>query len=61
MTTAPRKAPEGMRRVLYAASRRNLFRHNQSLSRHHLVEVLADVKTGTIETIRDDARKQRTE
>lgn len=50
-----------MRRDLYAVIRRNLFRHGAFLSRHHVVEVLADVLTGQIEIIRDDARKQRTE
>jgi hypothetical protein len=61
MTTARQHAQADMRRDLYAAIRRNLFRHGQTLSRHHIVEVLADILAGQIEIIRDDARKQRTE
>jgi len=61
MTTARRHAQADMRRDLYAAIRRNLFRHGAFLSRHHVVEILADILTGQIEIIRDDARKQRTE
>ncbi len=61
MTPEHQKARQDMRRDLYAAIRRNLFRHGQSLSRHHVIEVLADVLAGQIEIIRDDARKQRTQ
>ncbi len=50
-----------MRRDIHAAIRRNLFRHGQSLARHHVVEVLADVLAGQINIIREDARKQRSE
>ncbi len=50
-----------MRRAVYDAIRRNRFRLGESLSRHEIVEVLANVLSGQIEIIRDDARKQRIE
>jgi len=50
-----------MRRDIYAAIRQNLLGHGQSLSRNHVVEVLANVLAGQIEIIRDDFRKQRSE
>lgn len=59
MITSPQQAREQMRRDLYAAIRRNLFRHGGSLARHEVVEVLASVLSGQLEIIRNDARKQR--
>jgi len=50
-----------MRQALYEAIRRNRFQLGESLSRHEIVEVLANVLSGQIEILRDDARKQRIE
>ena len=48
-----------MRQDLYATIRRNLVRPTATLSRHEVVEILANVLAGQIELIRDDARHQR--
>jgi len=61
MITPKQRAKQNMRRALYAAIRRNRFRLGESLSRHEIVEVLANVLSGQIEILRDDARKQRSE
>lgn len=52
------QAREQMRRDLYAAIRRNLVRRDATLSRHEVVEILANVLIGQIDLIRDDARSQ---
>ena len=61
MITPKQQARQNMRRDVYDAIRRNRFRLGQSLSRHEIVEVLANVLSGQIELLRDDARKQRIE
>jgi hypothetical protein len=59
MNNAGQQSQENMRREIYATIRRNLFRYGESLSRHQLVEVLAEVLAGQVEIIRDDAKKKR--
>jgi hypothetical protein len=61
MTTRTHQARKNMRRDIYAAIRRNLFHYDAALSRHQVVEILADVLAGQIDIIRDNARRQRTE
>jgi len=55
------EAHEQMRKDLYAAIRRNLVHRSATLSRHDVVEILANALAGQIELIREDARKQRAE
>jgi hypothetical protein len=55
------KAREQMRQDLYAAIRRNLIRRETALSRHEIIQILANVLIGQIELIRDDARTQSTQ
>jgi len=61
MITPKQRARQNMRRAVYDAIRRNRFQLGESLSRHEIVEVLANVLSGQIEILRDDARKQRIE
>ena len=61
MITPKQQARQNMRQALYEAIRRNRFQLGESLSRHEIVEVLANVLSGQIEVLRDDARKQRSE
>ena len=61
MITPKQRARQNMRRALYAAIRCNRFQLGESLSRHEIVEVLANILSGQIEIFRDDARKQRSE
>jgi hypothetical protein len=61
MSKSKQEAQDNMRRDIYAAIRRNLFRMGGSLSRHEVVDVLTSVLSGQLELIRDDARKQRIE
>ena len=49
-----------MRRDLYATIRRNLVRRNATLSRHEVIEILANVLVGQIDLSCDDARNQST-
>ena len=59
MSKSKQEAQDHMRRDIYAVIRRNLFRHGASLSRYHVVELLAGILSAQLELIRDDARNQR--
>jgi hypothetical protein len=61
MNRERQEAREQMRQDIYATIRRNLVRRDATLSRHEVVEILANVLAGQIGLIRDDARNQRTQ
>ncbi len=59
MSTSKQQAVKMMRRDIYSAIRSKLFYRGACLSRHEVVEILADILAGQIETIKDYARKRR--
>ncbi len=59
INNTPQQARQHMRQDIYAAIRRNLISLTGDLSRHEVVEILADILSGQIRVIKEDASKQR--
>jgi hypothetical protein len=57
MSKSKQEPHDNMPRDIYVPMRRNLFRHGESRTRHHALDILS----GRLEIIRDDTRIQRIE